>query len=456
MKNPLRRIAQFFVLLVVIGTQSPAQFVVPYPQWAKSPIDGGLPQIAIPHTPPEYSNSWPSLVGLFLPTRLRLQRLPSSVRLESSPTSGIIAMRDARGSSTAKIGINTGLDRIYSITKSNHLSTSLPLDIVVCGWSNATQASKIVKLSIPQTTDPTVVTFGPMSAPGEIWTAASLTSNKLYVFDLQSHNLKRYVDQDQDSIPETIDASFTVSMTPPTDKVINLFYPFYQVHETDPATIHFLSRTKRRLNGYMVIGNNGPEMLASPPPMGGPSVRPMEPIYAGQSRVLVAGTPGLTFQMTGGPSSPGQVISKTNTIPQSGRIIIDLSTPLQANWLIKPLLVNGSSGSSFANRVSPRSASAIFSPEDETIGEKTKIHLDADGVKTSHVAEYSLSLGGPSAPLSTVFKSNSSIYIHTPVLGDPSNNTSPYSDSKILYIWLKDTQTGKIDSNIAKIAVSLN
>ena len=444
-------------IFLVVSTAVKSQTIVAYPSWVKSPSSGGIP-FSGPYVPPEYTNQWPAHVGRMLRLRQRVGVASIGFVITWSPTSGILASEDYRSGSLSLVGVDTTLDRVYSVKTISNTPTSLVL--LICGWDATNQKSVLRQLTVPSTGNPTVTPYGPTSPTNKIWSAATLIGSVLYIADLQSHIVRRYVDSGSDGVPDVLDAQFSVSIAPTSGALVGLILPFGGFGTLTDATrypnaiVGFRRFVPRSSPIYIGMGPQGPKLMKkiafSSNPTAALSIT--KSIFVGQTRVQVYGPPGTSFRLKAGPSQ--QWISSVSMMPKKGVLLVDLTSPLATGWTVRTHPISPGVKSWFSSVLDAPTGHAVIFFTNEEFEQGSRILFQCDKMRPGYVAHYKMKRGDPEFALHTDYRSAREAYIRMPAVG--GSGSPPYLKRSRILLWLRDSQTGNIISNVATVRILHN
>ncbi len=419
--------------------------VVVVPSWAKPASLGGL-ALDSSYTPPEYNGLHGDTVSYQLVPTGRLVQ-GKNADFKYSPTSGILKFRDRTGVTNQTVGWNTGFSRVYAMeTVPRSPTDNFDLFNLVV-WDSTLNKSVLQEVKVLDTGVVTQSVYGIASPADEIWGAMSLVNGKLYLYELQSHTIIRYIDSNSNGKVDARDTGFSVAV------------PMYDTTLGPGDTANSKARQVHPIRRFHDAGLNGIQVLRngtyrsaehfikeSLPGVFSYVAVPVESIIppltvagdctTGQSRVLIYGKPGLEFKVYVVPKTgPVQSISSTNTIPSNGIIIVETAT-LMAGSKIQAQETGGAVKSG-VRKVWTSTKPIIFTPNVSDFQQRSHIKLDGDKL-TSVVRIAHLQWDGGSC-LSLVSRLRSdSFEIDLPIIGT-STGTPPYTKRTRVKIWLEDS-----------------
>ena len=390
------------------------------------------------YLPPEYSGTSSGFARSFI-TVLTPKLHSKTWKLQGTVNSGTLAFWDHRSTPNTKSGIATGLSRVYGLRLIESASPGSH-EVLVTGWDAVTQRSAVKRVVIPPSGAPSVLAFGPPPPAGQIWVNSGMVNGTLYVLDLNTLTILRFLDNDDDGDPETLDAGFAFSLASvPTATSFSTFAPtssgIVALRGRSPASVTRVLKNSSSGLILTTVTDNPPVQL----------LRITGPLYVNQRRIRVRGAPSKSFRIretTGGAPAPGWV-SNTFALPRSGHMIIDLNVSLQAGWKLEIVASDMQQPVGPPAKVSSNSLVALFEPLDRECNQGAVVRFEGDGLR--NIYEARCMLNGSIVPLTTGYVSGTQIDITMPPWGDTSKKP-PYTGSRPLRIWLVDTTTSVVVS----------
>ena len=379
-----------FCFLAVFGQ------VVSYPQWAERPSNGGI-TLSPTYVHSDYTGQYPKLCRAFVPLTddLGTQKFTAAW----TPTSGVLAFPLGEGFAAGGYGWDTSFDGVLRLTVEG-LGTTYPTTLIGVGWDATAKKSIPFKLTVTTSGPSSQTPFAMPSPTGQMWARIGQIGATVYVYDVQSHAVKKIVDTNADGVADAMAPGFSVTI-PPTvtgasirrEDVFDLnAFDSFQLHpNVDPAIevmIGHEGRLDPRWAAIVSDGQGGGTLTRVGPPIQTTPVRHvLIPMLhsAAQSRLLVRGTPGGTIRiMRQKDTQPPVAISANWTLPKSGRAIIDLTAPLDLSWKIRAEFVDGGPRASAWRPIQAPSQPLIFPPVDVRTHEGDSLALVTDGFQSSH------------------------------------------------------------------------
>ena len=168
-----------------------------------------------------------------------------------------------------------------------------------------------------------VVTFPVRSTADEVWTAVGLVGGRLYVLDGVTKNIRRYVDTDDDGLPDTRDTRFQVSVPIFVSRAPLLFSgPIYGFADDKTATAWVITDWRGQAyqdrRGRFVIAPSESTVgsthrylyINENIEIGKPWLSP--PLVAGMTRVAIRGRTGheLRVQVSRSKTGPWTILAR--------------------------------------------------------------------------------------------------------------------------------------------------
>ena len=386
---------------------------------------------------------------------------------------GIVAIKGGTVSSSGRYGWQTGFDRILYTTSSTVAGSAQNLEVTLVGWKNSTLRSQVFKMTIDPAGAVSQSVFGPSSPPNQIWARVGVFPTATYVYDVQSHSVKKYIDTGSDGIPDASVNSFSVALpvgphdreTDPENWSMSLdldpFLKFYR-RAVGGATVEVLLRhvgaadtrpiaiVPNGQGGYALsrVGNAADLSDTISLAIGGN-------LSGGQGRIAVFGSPGKTFVVKK-ESNTGQHldISKKWTVPIGEIVFVDLSLPLQPGWRIRVEAVDASSVHSVWRRVVGSSSPVILPLRDELASEGETIEIEID--QWDNNCEVFFDHNGTQYPLSTPKMGAGRLKAKIPDIGLVGTN-APFLSASMTKLYIRHKVTHVLRSlHSADIRISYN
>ena len=428
------------LLIMIAASTSYAQQVVAYPSWL-SDID------TLSHEgylPPEYTGAHPTEAKLQIATTLP----PASsthASLRGSAISGVVGVSDRRSGTPSLIGWDTGLNRVYSILRIGKRSAT-PARFICTGWDSIVGVSKVVEIRVAPGVPISQTQIGPSSPGGAIWSHADFVDDKIYMYDLQTHCVRRMTDTDADDIPDQLDATFSVAVPQDLlDPVGSAAIPIRGFRKIADGVVRIktLSGTVGAVRVVPTVGGHELVYDAPPPPL--PTVKLENRLVRDQKRVVVFGTAGTEFvvvRKNPTPNAPDIPISKKWTVASNRRIVVDLKQSLHHSWLIRLQPSDPSVRTDSWIGIDDSDLAVLFRrPRTEKMNQGEKVILRGDKFRANHTVWYQNEHS--SGPLATIYRSAHEIIVRLPIIGSNSA-TPPFSRFMITGIALKNAMTGEL------------
>ncbi len=444
-----------FACIVLILPQVSAQSNVPYPAWTAT----SFPSIG--YLPTEYAGTYPSGVRNQLWNVRRMRDFGTKVTLISSPTSGVIAVRDWSATPIVKKGWDTSKSRVYYMNRISDFGV-FPSTYHCIVWNSALKRSEVIRLSIDANCVISQSLPIARSETNQIWGACGVVGQKLYVYDLSSRSFRRVLDVDQDGDFELLDTSFNIPIAtvwkPDGSFASAVARSFIKVKSfVESPTAGSIARVVTVSKGYDldIFESGGIGSISLQPNVTNPIpfLKIVGALVIGQQRVLVSGTPGTSFKIyqvdSAGQSSE---VSGVWTISASGQIRVDLKSPyLVAGSKVHAMTMEG--GHKSADRAPLlQTTSSLLPPTSVLLEEGKRYVFHGDRLKANQQA-FCILADGTSIPLVTKWlRTTREIDITMPDLGTPGV-TGPFNKLALVSIGLKNATTGV--ANTQPVAVSL-
>ena len=241
------------------------------PQWFKPHSLGGL-DLTQEYTHPDYSNSHvhvcQGFIGLvdYVGTRQFIAAW--------SPLSGVVAFPRGSGG----YGWDTSFDGVLRFEVEG-LGTSYPTTLVGVGWDATAKKSIPFKLTVTASGPTAQTPFAIPSPAGQIWARIGQIGSAVYIYDVQSHAVKKIIDTNVDGTVDAMAPNFSVAI--PTTVVgtgareedvfdLNPFHVFLLRPNADPEVevmIKHNAMFDRRLAAIASDGQGGGVLTRVGPPI---------------------------------------------------------------------------------------------------------------------------------------------------------------------------------------------
>ncbi|MEE9392232.1 MAG: hypothetical protein V3W41_06980 [Planctomycetota bacterium] len=387
--------------------------------------------------------------------------------LETSVSSGVIGLVDQRTEPPLKSGWTTGFDRILFVDRDKS-DSALPDAFIIVGWNNTSKSNQVVRIVVAANGIVTQVPVSSVSAVGPIWVRAGIVGGKLYLFDLEIHAVRRMLDSNNDQVFDQLEAGFSVAVPfedDPNDPSnqdatdLNPFLGFGSVGAESPGEevlLNHLHFADTRAAVIMANGQGGWDLVRLGSLSEAQAIPTTLHVYgylsSGQDRVWVAGVPGKSFEIYRKDPAGDVKISKTWTLPTSTSAVIDLTTPLMANWEIRAIAQNLPlrRWRTVSGSVGP----ALFQPSKQTIKELSSFKLQVGQFAPNH--ELYCTLNGAEIVFPSKIESTSQLAVTIPDFG-LTGATPPLNKLKYLRLRVRDRSTLQpIGNHSIKLWISHN
>ena len=283
-----------YFMTVILAITSVAVFgqVTLRPAW----LDGPHARSTEGFLPPEYGGQFASRVEFEIKDQTRVVR-GAFADLRGIAHSGILALRDLTAVPRTVKGWNTGMDRVYSLQLIGKRSDT-PARFVCTGWDDDLGVSRALEIVVDSNGLTSQMQIGSDSSAGEIWSAATILGDRMFVYDVQSHSILKVNDSNADGRPDLLDPSFAVSVPQGWgDDLANAALPIRGFKGLSSGEIVIITETYVRGNVSIVPSGSGYVLHHNPPPPASPSVDLYDRLVKNQTRVLVYGKSGTEFRV---------------------------------------------------------------------------------------------------------------------------------------------------------------
>ncbi|HGY89790.1 MAG TPA: hypothetical protein ENK43_01320 [Planctomycetes bacterium] len=432
------------LFLSILLSTGAAQKIAPRPTWVDEE-----PSLLLP---PEYTGSYPETVKIQFMTGLSSARSSLGISLHGSTTSGTLWVLDVRPSATQKsYGWDTGFARIHSICKIPQTS-SHPHRFMAIAFNEIDKKCRILLLEFPVSGNPVQQVVGPTSASNALWTTGRLLRGSFYLYDAQSHVIRRVIDSDADGSLDALDPAFVIPV--PQDSQINPM-----ASDINPVLDFGVLPDGRvsvnRTNGrtmFVIEDVAGVFRLSQLSVPQKPMIRIDNGLQVNQKRICVYGSPGVEFRVfRQNPGAADVPISSTWTIPSAQWIAVDLKSALESSWKIRAVPTGGDAEPTNWLDVDSTTQVVLFQrPLTVNGNQGDSFVFEGFGFRPSHKICWSNSLG--SGELPTSFKSEYSVVATLPILGNVSSEPS-HGHYAFTLFWVKDSTTGQVVSRRMSLMV---
>ncbi|MEZ6195869.1 MAG: hypothetical protein R3F20_09080 [Planctomycetota bacterium] len=419
-----------------------------YPAWYEDPRHEGR------FVPPEYTGGNSGTVGILLSKDRRI--VPGGcATLWWTTTSGEIGISDRRkrrddpSAEVDRLTVATGLDRIHGFRRLTRKG-ELPTSFLLCGWEKEHSRCALRELVLPESGPPTVTPWGPVSAPGEIWVANSLIEGDLYVHEINSSTIRRWLDTDGDGIPETPDASYAVPVvTEFGAEGFILSLGLIRAFSRSPSgDIWIWSATD--LVGKVVEDADGRRRIVAIPRYEEAIGRLADGLVAGQERVYVTGSPGFEFYVQRRVVSGATTrVSAKVIIPRSGGIGVDLTAPLEVGDAVRIVAPDDPAFRTIDRKVAASPVASLFPPAPSVrliAGERWT--LEGWGFRDEHIVR--AKVGTRILTLTARHLGATAIEVELPELGPPGERPS-YAIARPVLVWIEHGGEAVSNSRVVRI-----
>ena len=427
---------------------------VNYPQWAERESQGGM-DLAQDYVHPDYGGQFSNACRAYVPLTESLGTRKFIAAW--TPLSGVVAFPNGEGFAAAGHGWDTSFDGVLWLQVEG-LGTTYPTTLIGIGWDATAKKSIPFKLTVTASGPTTQVPFAIASPAGQIWARIGAVGSAVYVYDVQSHTVKKIVDTNADGTVDALAPNFSVTIPLTTigtgarkEDVLDLnsFRSFVLLPNVDPSIEVMLRHSglfDLRWAGIMSDGQGGGTLMRLGPPIQKVPVRHvLVPglLATGQSRLLVRGTPGETIRiMRQKDSQPPVAISGNWTLPKSGRAIVDLTASLDLSWKIRAEFVDDGPVASVWKSIRAPRQPLIFPPTEMRTHEGDSLTLVTDGFQSAHEPVFrhgGVLIAAPSWRMAT----DGTMKIEVPDIGSTGIGL-PRIAVATVELWVRDKVTGKL------------